>query len=126
LVCLGEALTRQQLFRFLEPVLLQDLESLSVLLQDRDKLGLAVRILPWLDHWYVAESPTVTAARRAASLPVAHIADQTWLFTQYLGEMARQRPLRRFLEVGCGIGITLLELRDMATERLGWISIHET
>lgn len=91
----------------------------SGVLQHRgDGLALSVSLVPYGDSFYVCDSREALENPMPGADPV-HISDQTHFQVVHLRKRLRGRPIASMLEMGTGIGIVLLEMRDLAGTRTG-------
>src|SRR6185503_9819227 len=118
LLCQTAVVDESPLRTLLGPGSIEHYIDSGLLRRSADGLALSVSLVPYGDHFYVCDSRAALEHRTPGTDPV-HISDQTHLQVVHLRKRLRGRPIASMLEMGTGIGIVLLEMRDLARVRTG-------
>jgi SAM-dependent methyltransferase len=119
LMCLNELVDEATLAPVLTGRELAEFERDGVLIRHENDVTFAVSLIPYDDHYYVAESRHIMDAPQAYGVRPAHISPQTITQIDAYRRLLRHGQRRRMLEMGCGIGAVALELFDVASRREG-------
>lgn len=118
-LCLAECRPRSAVERWVGRAACESAIARGIIFQDREDLRMMVRLVPMGERCYLADAPAVLAKGRARGLKPAHISQQTHRFLQAMRPIVERRPVASLLEMGCGVGIVCLELRDRVPVRVG-------
>jgi SAM-dependent methyltransferase len=118
-LCLGRPVAAPDLEAWIGPDRLGELREQGLVVALGGELALALACVPAGDHFYVADTHAVLRHGKGLGLAPAHLSEQTRDFIVWLRAALARARVGRLLEVGSGIGMVLLELRDLAPERVG-------
>jgi SAM-dependent methyltransferase len=118
-LCLNEAIDVSVLESLLGSAAYEAFLSSGIFIKHGDAVRLPVTLIPYRDHYYLGESRHLLQNREAYSITPAHVSLQTPLQIDYYHRLFKGLAPRRILEVGAGIGMVALELRDLCEDREG-------
>lgn len=118
-LCLGQSKARSEVERWVGPEACADAIAREVIYEGEEGLRAMVRLVPVRDGCYAADAPAVLAKGRAYGLKPSHVSQQTHRFLRLVLSIARRRRAGSLLEMGCGIGMVCLELRERIPTRVG-------
>jgi SAM-dependent methyltransferase len=117
-LCLCETIETEEASELFGERNLEAWRSAGLFATAGDRLALAVRLVPYRDYCYVTEAgDQFRAGTPGNDLP--YLGDQTHKHIQLVKGFLRRHFCRRLLDMGCGIGMAVLEARPWAAVRLG-------
>jgi SAM-dependent methyltransferase len=119
LFCLNAPVKANDLQSVLTPSDIDGFARLGLFIRRNDEIRLAVTLVPFEDRYYLADGRHMIENRSQYGITPAHISDQTHRFSLHSRALLDKTRVARILEMGCGIGIVMLELKDCAAEREG-------
>jgi SAM-dependent methyltransferase len=124
LLCLNEILDEEDLAPLLARDVIDEFVSRRVLIRRDRKITAAVRLVPYDDHFYLADSAHLEDQRSLYGIRPTYINFETHEQVTYLQRKLKSRRFARALEVGCGTGVISLELARFLGHREG-TDLHE-
>lgn len=120
-LCLSKPIPIELLREWIGNALTESLLGIGLIISIDSSAWLAVRCIPFGKRFYLCDTRFVSQHGRAAGIPPAHISLQTHWVVDWLRRLVVARKDRepRVLEMGCGIGIGIIELAGHARLRIG-------
>lgn len=118
-LCLGRPVPARDLEAWIGAERVGTLRARGLVVALGGPLALALACVPAGDRFYVADTPAVLRHGKALGLAPAHLSEQTRDFILWLRAALARARVGRLLEMGSGIGMVLLELRDLVPDRVG-------
>jgi hypothetical protein len=119
LLCEGEALPRGALESIAGSTAVQRAIDQRLLIARGDRLIAALLFVPFGDHFYLSDAFHVVRNRAAYPFDPSFLGEATEFELATIRRHVRERPVKRMLEMGSGIGIATLELAAEIEERVG-------